>query len=49
VFDPDLSKRLKDIYEAGDTRDPMELYVSFRGREPRTEALLRHRGLLAAE
>ena len=49
VFDPDLSKRLKDIYEAGDTRDPMELYVSFRGREPKTDALLRHRGLLAAE
>ena len=49
VFDPELSKRLKDIYEAGDTRDPMELYVSFRGREPKTEALLRHRGLLAAE
>jgi peptidyl-dipeptidase Dcp len=49
VFDPELSKRLKDIYEAGDTRDPMELYVSFRGREPKTEALLRHRGLAAAE
>jgi Zn-dependent oligopeptidase len=27
----------------------MELYVSFRGREPKTEALLRHRGLAAAE
>src|SRR3954453_21986695 len=48
VFDPELSRRLKDIYEAGDTRDPMELYVSFRGREPKTEALLRRRGLLGA-
>ena len=33
---------------AGDTRDPMELYVAFRGREPRIEALLKHRGLAAA-
>jgi len=24
----------------------MELYVSFRGEEPRTDALLRHRGLV---
>jgi peptidyl-dipeptidase Dcp len=45
VFDPALAARLKDIYSAGDTRDPMELYVAFRGREPRIEALLKHRGL----
>ncbi len=48
LFDPGLAARLKDIYAAGDTRDPMELYVAFRGREPRTEALLRHRGLVDA-
>ncbi|WP_207460474.1 M3 family metallopeptidase [Azospirillum sp. SYSU D00513] len=47
MFDPALSARLKDIYQAGDTRDPMELYVAFRGREPRIEALLKHRGLTA--
>jgi peptidyl-dipeptidase Dcp len=45
VFDPALAARLKDIYAAGDTRDPMELYIAFRGREPRIEALLKHRGL----
>ena len=45
LFDPRLAARLKDIYEAGDTRDPMELYVAFRGREPQTDALLRNRGL----
>lgn len=45
VFDPDLAAKLKTIYASGDTRDPMELYVAFRGREPRIEALLKHRGL----
>ena len=49
MFDPALSARLKDIYSAGDTRDPMEIYVAFRGREPQIEALLKHRGLGAVE
>jgi peptidyl-dipeptidase Dcp len=48
VFDPALAARLKDIYRAGDTRDPMELYRAFRGREPTIEALLEQRGLTAA-
>ena len=48
VFDPALAARLKDIYSAGDTRDPMELYRAFRGREPKIEALLEQRGLTAA-
>jgi peptidyl-dipeptidase Dcp len=47
VFDADLAARLKDIYAAGDTRDPMELYLAFRGRAPRIEALLKDRGLPA--
>ena len=47
-FDPALAARLKAVYEAGDTQDPMELYVAFRGREPRADALLRNRGLLEA-
>ena len=46
-FNPDLAARLKAIYEAGDTRDPMELYKAFRGREPKVDALLRKRGLAA--
>jgi peptidyl-dipeptidase Dcp len=45
VFDPELAARLKDIYSAGDTRDPMELYRAFRGREPTIAALLEQRGL----
>jgi predicted component of type VI protein secretion system len=48
-FDPDVAARLRRILEAGDTRDPMELYVEFRGSAPNTEALLRHRGLVALD
>jgi len=49
AFDPELSARLKAIYSAGDTRDPMELYCAFRGREPAITALLQQRGLAAAQ
>jgi peptidyl-dipeptidase Dcp len=47
-FHPELSAKLKAIYQAGDTRDPMELYVAFRGRPPSVAALLRNRGLVEA-
>jgi peptidyl-dipeptidase Dcp len=46
-FDPALAARLKAIFEAGDTEEPMRLYVAFRGREPKVDALLRKRGLAA--
>jgi len=49
VFNPALAARLKDIYSAGDTKDPMELYRAFRGRDPEIGALLRERGLTAGE
>ena len=45
VFDPALAARLKDIYSGGDTKDPMELYRAFRGRDPAIGALLHQRGL----
>ena len=48
VFDPALAARLKDIFSSGDTRDPMELYRAFRGRDPEIAALLRQRGLTEA-
>ncbi len=48
VFDPALAQRLRRIYAAGDTEDPMALYVAFRGREPRIEPLLRQRDLVDA-
>ena len=40
VFDPELAARLKAIYSAGDTTDPMELYRAFRSRDPKIDALL---------
>jgi len=36
---------LKKILQQGGSRDPMELFVAFRGREPSVEPLLRHSGL----
>jgi peptidyl-dipeptidase Dcp len=48
VFDPALAGRFKTLLSSGDTRDPMELYVDFAGRAPRTDALLRNRGLVGA-
>ena len=40
------ARKLKThIYEAGNTRDPMESYIAFRGRAPVVEPLLKQRGL----
>jgi peptidyl-dipeptidase Dcp len=47
-FAPNLAARLKDIYSAGDTADPMQLYRAFRGREPAIAPLLKQRGLAEA-
>ncbi len=48
-FDPKLAERLgRYVYAAGNSRDPMEAYVAFRGREPDPEALLVKRGLATA-
>ena len=49
LADPELAARLKAIYSAGDTRDPMELYGAFRGREAAIAALLQQRGLAEAQ
>ena len=35
------------ILEQGGSRDPMELFVEFRGRQPSIEALLRHNEMIA--
>jgi len=41
-----LGKRFRDtILALGGSRHPMDVYKDFRGREPTTEALLRHHGL----
>jgi len=50
IFDASTARRLKDfVYTAGNRRDPKDAYRLFRGRDPRQEALLRGRGLIAKE
>ena len=41
IFDPATAKKLHDnVYAAGGSRDPAELYTAFRGRLPTPDALL---------
>ena len=48
IFDRDTGQRfLTSILEKGGSREPMELFIDFRGREPTIDALLRHSGLAA--
>ncbi len=45
-FDPALAGRLKDnIYAAGGSKDPEDLYKAFRGKMPTAEAMMVKRGL----
>ncbi len=47
TFDKKTAKRLKDyIFSAGNTIDPNEAYLKFRGRDAKVDALLRARGFL---
>jgi len=46
IFDPKCGRQfLHHILERGGSRDPMTLFIDFRGRKPSVEALLRHSGL----
>jgi oligopeptidase A len=48
IFNRDTGRRfLSSILEQGGSREPMELFIEFRGREPTIDALLRHSGLAA--
>ena len=47
IFDKDTGQRfLHSVLEQGGSREPMELFVDFRGREPTIDALLKHSGLI---
>ncbi|MCU7917850.1 MAG: oligopeptidase A [Candidatus Thiodiazotropha sp. (ex Epidulcina cf. delphinae)] len=46
VFDPNAGQAfLREILEQGGSRDAMDLFVAFRGREPEIGPLLRHSGI----
>lgn len=48
IFDRETGmKFLTTILEQGGSREPMELFIEFRGREPQIDALLRHSGITA--
>jgi oligopeptidase A len=48
VLNERVGREFRDrILAQGDSADPMELFVSFMGREPRPEALLERQGLAA--
>ena len=47
LFDAETGRRfLATVLEQGGSREPMELFIEFRGREPQIDALLRHSGIL---
>ena len=46
VFNTDTGSSFRaNILEMGGSKEPMELFVAFRGREPSVEPLLRHCGI----
>ncbi|WP_372869966.1 oligopeptidase A [Shewanella sp.] len=46
IFNPDTGRAfLTNILEMGGSEEPMELFRRFMGREPNTDALLRHSGI----
>ncbi|MEX2964006.1 M3 family metallopeptidase [Microbulbifer sp. TYP-18] len=46
IFDPPTGERfLHSILEQGGSRDALDLFTEFRGREPDIDALLRHSGI----
>jgi len=47
LFDPKIANDFKEhILSKGGTRDPLELYIKFRGQKPKVDALLRRSGLV---
>jgi len=48
IFDQTTGKSfLHNILEKGGSQDAMQLFIAFRGREPKIDALLRHNGISA--
>ncbi len=45
LFDKEMADKFKRMLQSGDTVDPMELYVEFRGKKPTVDALLERDGI----
>ena len=49
-YDRGVARRLREnIFSVGNTIDPADAYRKFRGRDPRTEALMRKRGFMESQ
>ena len=47
IFDKEVANKFKDnVLSKGGTEKPMDLYVRFRGKEPKPDALLKRAGLI---
>ena len=47
IFSPEIAKKFKHLLESGGSKDPMELYISFRRQKPDNRALLKRAGFEA--
>lgn len=45
IFDRKAADKFLKMLQSGDTKDPMELYVEFRGKKPTVDALLERDGI----
>lgn len=45
IFDKKTAAKFLKMLQAGDTKDPMELYIEFRGKKPSVDALLERDGI----
>ena len=46
IFNKEVAARFeKEILSKGGTKDPLDMYIAFRGKEPGIDALLVNRGL----
>ena len=46
LYNPELARKFRFLLSHGNTIDPMQMYVDFRGKQPTVDALKRNRGLL---
>ena len=45
IFDKETAKKFRHMMQQGGTRDPMEIYIEFRGQAPTVDALLERDGI----
>jgi Zn-dependent oligopeptidase len=46
IYNSEVAAKFQELLQSGGTKDPMELYIDFRGKEPDASALLKRAGIL---